>query len=121
MQISCTWCYLDSAFPEHSIHSALPQYDALQVSLKGAFANHTSLCVETNNLQTDALQVSPDDEGLLLVALGGECNDVVAAAELGKGMTLWIPLQLNTSARLDAVYYACASRHASPSALLGFY
>jgi len=77
----------------------------LQVSLKGAFSHHTSLCVETNNLQTDVLQVSPDDERLLLVALGGESNDVVAAAELGKGVALWIPLQLNTSARLDAVYH----------------
>ncbi len=64
-----------------------------------------SLCVETNNLQTDALQASPDDEGLLLVALGGERNDVVAAAELSKGVALWIPFQLNTSARLDAVYH----------------
>lgn len=61
--------------------------------------------METQKLQTDALQVSPDDEGLLLVALSGECNDVVAAAELGKGMSLWIRFQLNTSARLNTVYY----------------
>ena len=81
------------------------QSDALQVSLTGASSDHTSLYAETSNLQTDALQVSPDDKGLLLVALGGECNDVVAAAELSKGMALWIPLQLNTTARLDAVYH----------------
>ena len=56
-------------------------------------------------MQSDVLQVSPDDERLLLVALGGESNDVVAAAELGEGVALWIPLQLNTSARLDAVYH----------------
>ncbi len=66
-----------------------------------------SHCIDTKVVQTDALQVSPDDEGLLLVALGGECNDVVAAAELSKGMALWISLQLNTSTRLDTVYHTC--------------
>ena len=36
---------------------------------------------------------SPDDEGLMLVALSGEGNDIVAAAQLGKGVTLGIPFQ----------------------------
>ena len=59
----------------------------------------------------DANLHSPDDERLLLVALCCEGNDVVAAAELRKGMALGIPLQLNAAAGLNTVYHTCINSY----------
>lgn len=59
----------------------------------------------------DASLHSPDDERLLLVALCCEGNDVVAAAELRKGMALGISLQLNTAAGLYTVHNTCTNSY----------
>lgn len=50
----------------------------------------------------------PDDEGLLLVALCGEGDDVVAAAQLCKGMALGVALQLHAAAALSTVHNSCS-------------
>lgn len=50
----------------------------------------------------------PDDEWLLLVALCGEGNDVVAATELGKWMALGVSLQLYTATALSTVHHTCS-------------
>ena len=57
----------------------------------------------------------PDDQGLLLIPLCGEGNDVVTAAELCKGMTLGVPFQFNTATGSCTVHDACARQQSVSS------
>ena len=51
---------------------------------------------------------SPDDEGLVRIALRGEGDDVVGALQLRKGVVLCIPPQLHAAGAPPAVHHACA-------------
>ena len=53
---------------------------------------------------------SPDDEGLVRVALRGEGDDVVGALQLRKGVVLCIPPQLHAACARPAVHHACQAR-----------
>ena len=52
---------------------------------------------------------TPDNQGLLGVALRGEGDDVVTAAQLCKGMTLGVALELHASSACLAVHHTCSS------------
>ena len=49
----------------------------------------------------------PDDEGLLVIPLRGEGDDVVRALQLRERVRAWIPLQLHTAAASLAVNNTC--------------
>jgi hypothetical protein len=51
--------------------------------------------------------VIPDDERLIDVSLGGEGYDIVAAAQLGEGVTLGVSLQLHTTLASLHVHCTC--------------
>ena len=58
-------------------------------------------------------RVAPDDEGLLVVALRGEGDDVVRALQLRKGMAAGIPPQLHAATACLAIYHPCSAQHDS--------
>ena len=53
---------------------------------------------------------APDDEGLLVVALRGEGNNVVGALQLRKGVAAWVPPQLHAATASLAVHHPCACK-----------
>ena len=52
---------------------------------------------------------TPDDEGLMRIALRGEGDDVVGALQLRKGVVLCISPQFHAARARPAVHHACAS------------
>ena len=52
----------------------------------------------------------PDNEGLVDVALCRECNDVVAAAQLGKSVALGVALELHTATACLDIHNPCAEQ-----------
>ena len=51
---------------------------------------------------------APDDEGLLVVALRSEGDDVVGALQLREGVAAGVPPQLHAAAACLAVHHPCA-------------
>ena len=58
-------------------------------------------------LQASRRGMVPDNEGLVDVALCCECNDVVAAAQLGKSVALGVALELHTAAACLDIHNPC--------------